>query len=443
MTLGTSTPSRPGLHFAASAPEWVHLVPSGTFTGSDGRGPYTLGDPAAVIRASMAAGKLPIDENHAIDVAAPQGQPSPARGWIVEMQARPDGIWGKPDWTATGRAVVEGGGYRGVSPVMETDKSGNVLRVLRAALTNTPNLPQLATLHSAQLGLTEQDLTVCRAMNIDPAKFAAHRGVTAHAELAPYSGALSQDHLRALRVTGQDEAKLREELARKEERERLEKSLSAQDLAICKAMGIDPMKFAAMRGKTAHAAQPGTAGLTESELQVCRQYGVAPVNFAEQKRRNAQAAAAKGATAAVADDLGLTDEELAVCKRMGINPATLAERKKQTSETEAGTLGLSVAEYDFCKANGIDPAKYAALKSKGALAVKPSDTPPKPDDLSDLTAEEREHCKRMGIDLEKVAALRKQKNQRNQDQQLAEKLGVTSDDIYLKGRSPFDGRGAA
>ena len=64
-------------------PEWVHLVPAGTFSGTDGRGPYRLDDPAAVIAASMAAGKLALDENHSTDLAGPNGQPAPARGWVV------------------------------------------------------------------------------------------------------------------------------------------------------------------------------------------------------------------------------------------------------------------------------------------------------------------------------------------------------------------------
>jgi phage I-like protein len=44
------------LHFTLAgngAPEWVHLVPAGRFSGVDGRGPYTLADPAAVIAASL------------------------------------------------------------------------------------------------------------------------------------------------------------------------------------------------------------------------------------------------------------------------------------------------------------------------------------------------------------------------------------------------------
>jgi hypothetical protein len=132
----------------AGAPEWVHLVPAGTFTGSDGRGPYRLTSPAAVIAASMAAGKLPIDENHSTDIAAPAGAPSPARAWIVAMESRADGLWGRVEWNPSGQQLMADHAYSGISPVFVHDKGGVVLRVLRAALTNRPNLPQLTSLHA-------------------------------------------------------------------------------------------------------------------------------------------------------------------------------------------------------------------------------------------------------------------------------------------------------
>lgn len=141
-------------------PEWVHLVPAGTFSGRDGRGPYRLVAPEAVIAASMAGAPLPIDENHATDHAAASGIPSPARGWIDRLEARPDGIWGHVDWTPTGTALMAEKSYRGISPVFVHDKNGVVLRVLRAALTNTPNLDALATLHDlAALAALHAELT--------------------------------------------------------------------------------------------------------------------------------------------------------------------------------------------------------------------------------------------------------------------------------------------
>lgn len=150
------------LPIAEGVPEWVHLMPAGTARGADGRGPYVLRDPAAVITASMAAGKLVFDENHSTDHAMKAGGSAPARGWIVEMQARADGLWGRVEWTAEGRALLEQRAYRGVSPVFAHKAgSGEVVQLYRAALTNAPNLPQLATLHTQQE--TTVDLKALRA----------------------------------------------------------------------------------------------------------------------------------------------------------------------------------------------------------------------------------------------------------------------------------------
>ncbi|MCX5497319.1 hypothetical protein OSH11_21660 [Kaistia dalseonensis] len=135
----------------ATAPEWVHLVPAGTFTGIDGRGPYTVADPAAVIAESMRAQKLAIDENHAIDLSAPEGRPSPARGWIVAMEARGDGIWGRVEWTGAGSALMADQAYRGISPALVVEKATNrVVAIARASLVNEPNLPLTSLHHRSQ-----------------------------------------------------------------------------------------------------------------------------------------------------------------------------------------------------------------------------------------------------------------------------------------------------
>jgi phage I-like protein len=134
----------------AAAPEWVHLLPAGDLirTG-DGRGPYRVEDAGAIVAASFAeASRLPIDENHATDLAAPRGEPAPARGWIVAMEARADGIWGKVEWTGAGSALLADRAYRGISPVILHDKATKVIRaILRASLVNRPNLRGLTALN--------------------------------------------------------------------------------------------------------------------------------------------------------------------------------------------------------------------------------------------------------------------------------------------------------
>ena len=144
--------------FAAAdgdVPEWVNLLPAGQeLRTNDGRGPYRVLSLQAVAEASLPSGKkLPLDECHSTDKAAPDGRPAPARGWIVELQARNDGLWGRVEWTPTGAQLMAEKAYAGISPVIVHTEDGRVLQVLRASLTNTPNLTGLVALHSEETGM--------------------------------------------------------------------------------------------------------------------------------------------------------------------------------------------------------------------------------------------------------------------------------------------------
>ncbi|QBF31501.1 phage protease [Thalassococcus sp. S3] len=139
---------------ATGAPDWVHLLPSGAggrIDTNDRRGPYMLADQAALITRSLPEGeKLPIDENHATDKGAKTGAPAPAVGWIVALQSRADGIWGKVEWTKRGRELVQDRAYRAISPVITHDEEKTLHRLLRASLVNTPNLRGLVALHAEE-----------------------------------------------------------------------------------------------------------------------------------------------------------------------------------------------------------------------------------------------------------------------------------------------------
>ncbi|WIY25055.1 phage protease [Parasedimentitalea psychrophila] len=133
-------------------PDWVHLLPTseGMVQTNDARGPYHVSDAEKIIAASFAeADRLPIDENHATDLAAPKGLPAPAHGWIISMQARADGIWGKVEWSDQGRALLAARAYRNLSPVIAVPLNGSkaVLSILRASLVNRPNFRGLASLN--------------------------------------------------------------------------------------------------------------------------------------------------------------------------------------------------------------------------------------------------------------------------------------------------------
>lgn len=125
------------------APDWIMVIPSDGFSGRDGRGPYEV-DPQKVIERTLALGfsaGLPIDYDHASDFAAPNGGRAPAAGWMTDLQVHDGAIWAHVEWTDKGREAVASHEYRYISPVFSHDeKTGEVLTLLRAGLTNSPNL---------------------------------------------------------------------------------------------------------------------------------------------------------------------------------------------------------------------------------------------------------------------------------------------------------------
>lgn len=130
------------------APVWLKLIPAGEFSGRDGRGPYSSGGQEAmhaVIQATRRrAGTvdLVIDYDHqTLFAAVPQvGGRAPAAGWIKELEVRPEGIFGRIEWTAAAMRAIRRGEYRYLSPVYTHDQAGKVQLLISAGLTNVPNL---------------------------------------------------------------------------------------------------------------------------------------------------------------------------------------------------------------------------------------------------------------------------------------------------------------
>lgn len=132
-----------GTDAATTKIEWIQLTPAGEFSSCDGRGPF-VADEEAIFKAAKGR-KLPVDINHAIDIKGAKGEPSPAVGWIEELQARDTGIWGRVNWTDTGKDILKRKEYGAISPVLITmkDKPQRVVEIARASLCNDPGLPQL------------------------------------------------------------------------------------------------------------------------------------------------------------------------------------------------------------------------------------------------------------------------------------------------------------
>lgn len=148
---------------ASSEGTWLQLLPAGEVTGRDGRGPYVVGDEAAmaaIVAKTLDRAKatdISVDYDHqAIFAAVPGvGGSAPAAGWIKELQVRPDGIWGRVEWTAAAAEKIRAGEYRYLSPVFRSDQTGRVEWIFNAGLTNTPNF-DLEAVAASDRGFTQE-----------------------------------------------------------------------------------------------------------------------------------------------------------------------------------------------------------------------------------------------------------------------------------------------
>ena len=162
-------------------PEWVELIPAGSFSGRDGRGPYIL-DIEAVLAAFAKAGiDLPIDYEHQTLSAGEKAGPVPAAGWITALEGRDGALWGRVRWTDEAARLIAGRAYRYLSPVFRHDKAGRVITLEGAALTHYPNLDLTPVAHT-QGDDTMTDLTpIAQALGVAGDDAASVEQLAAHA----------------------------------------------------------------------------------------------------------------------------------------------------------------------------------------------------------------------------------------------------------------------
>ena len=124
-----------------SGEQWVHLVPAGTTTGRDGRGPYQLDAQAVTAAFSQHGADLPVDYEHQSLGAVAKSGPVPAAGWITAVEPRADGLWGRVAWTAQASQLLRDRAYRYLSAVFDHLPDGRVIKLRGAGLVHSPNLP--------------------------------------------------------------------------------------------------------------------------------------------------------------------------------------------------------------------------------------------------------------------------------------------------------------
>lgn len=137
----------------------IQLLPAGPFRATDGR-PHDVAhwviDAAlsAEIIAEFAAraNRTVVDYEHQTLLTAQNGQPAPAAGWFGKLEWRESGLYAiDVEWTERATQMIDGGEYRYISPVFTYNKkTGQVTRLLHAALTNNPALDGMDAVAASQ-----------------------------------------------------------------------------------------------------------------------------------------------------------------------------------------------------------------------------------------------------------------------------------------------------
>ena len=135
-----------------SAPQWIEILPLGTFTTSDGRGPFQADGEAIIAATKHGLDRgLPIDYDHATYLR----DDSRAAGWIHELKIAGGKLLARVEWTPRATAAIAAKEYRCVSPVFEfapddrdapQKQAGRVTYLTGAALVNDPALAQMSPL---------------------------------------------------------------------------------------------------------------------------------------------------------------------------------------------------------------------------------------------------------------------------------------------------------
>lgn len=149
-------------------PETVRLLPAGRFRPQDGRagvpdaGWYLSDDMGRRIATAAAARQTEtvIDYHHQTLYAA-QGVRAPAAGWCGGLEYRPgDGLYAVDvRWTDAAATAICAGEYRYLSPVFPySPRTGEVLGLAHASLTNTPAIDGLVDLAACSVDFLETSM---------------------------------------------------------------------------------------------------------------------------------------------------------------------------------------------------------------------------------------------------------------------------------------------
>lgn len=132
----------PTLDDVKKLPDEIELIPcEDMFVGFDGRVFRALDKVAIANNTNSKLKYVVIDENHKTDYTSGTGASVEAMGWMSDFFVKEDNsLWAKVEWTKAGAEKILSKAYKYISPVYQIDKSANIISILRAAITNNPNL---------------------------------------------------------------------------------------------------------------------------------------------------------------------------------------------------------------------------------------------------------------------------------------------------------------
>ena len=315
----------------------IQLFPAGTFAARDGRPGNLRGvnatswrltaqDAEAVIAHwQRTATPLVVDYEHQTQLAAQNGQPAPAAGWITSLEWEEGrGLFAGVDWTDKARAHIRAGEYRYISPVFAFDRqSGAVLRLICAALTNHPaldgmdaasatftpyeeppmkqilaalGLPETADEAAALAALTtlrqERDSAKAQAEAApDPQKFVAMATFSAvQKEAAQLRDELTKlkNEAQAAALKDDIEAALKDGRLTAATRGWAESLAQTAPDALKAFLATQPpvqaLTGTQTGGRTPAGDKPGTVSLTAEELHICERLGLTREEFIEARQ---------------------------------------------------------------------------------------------------------------------------------------------------------------
>lgn len=172
-----------------------------------------------------------IDYDHQTDIGVPKGGTAPAAGWITAFQAREDGIWARVEWTGKARAAIAANhaGFGAVDPALYVPRDVFETTAVKLNSVKAQRLEEhalvkvTAAMQSGKVSTTMRDwaLALCRS---NPGSFDEFVS-----RVPPIIAPGSQFDAVAGNVAAVGRGR---------------SALSADQLAVCAALDLDPQDYA-------------------------------------------------------------------------------------------------------------------------------------------------------------------------------------------------------